>query len=488
MAILVAGYLRVSTDEQAEYGVSLPSQESRIIAYCQSQGWILHDLYIDDGYSGKNLNRPAMQQLIANAKEQKIDAVIVIKLDRLSRRQKDVLYLLEDIFEPNKVGFKSVSEPFDTTTPFGKAAIGMMAVFAQLERETIVERVREGKKEAAKQGRFMGGPIALGYKFNHHSKQLEINDIEAETIRFIFSEYLTSGKGYQHIANCLNERHTPTPSTAKEWLRSTVRAILRNAFYAGLVEHLGKMNKGKHPAIITEEEYYHAQQLKKVRSCYNPNSESGFLTGIIYCGECGARMRMKKVWRNPRKPILPKIGYYTCYSQDRSSKSMIRDINCTCGYKRAPEIDRMVIEHLHEYQQHPELLKTTITKLLHTATNKSVINAQLQAKKELKQLKKKSAKWYDVFENDLISAMDLSARIKSLHDQQLYLESKLLTYNDTITLNNSKKATVADVLAILQHFHELWENATFEEQRQLLLSFVQRVTITKNNTITIEFC
>lgn len=488
MTILVAGYLRVSTDEQAEHGVSLPSQKSRIIAYCQSQGWTLHDLYIDDGYSGKNLNRPAMQQLIANAKEQKINAVIVIKLDRLSRRQKDVLYLLEDVFEPNKVGFKSVSEPFDTTTPFGKAAIGMMAVFAQLERETIVERVREGKKEAAKQGRFMGGPIAVGYKFNHDTKQLEINEIEAETVRFIFSEYLTSGKGYQHIADCLNERHTPTPSTAKEWLRGTVREILRNAFYAGLVEHLGIMNKGQHPAIITEEEYFHAQQIKKVRSHYNPDGESGLLTGIIYCGECGARMRMKKVWRNPRNPILPKVGYYTCYSQDGCSKSMIRDINCTCGYKRAPEINRTIIEYLHQYQKHPQLLKTTIDKLLHTATNKYILKSQIQATKELNSIKKKSEKWYGAFENNLISANDFGDRIKILHEQRIYLEGKIREYNEIINLNNSNMTTATDILYTLQRFDELWENARADERRQLVLSFVQRITIDKNNNIVIDFC
>ena len=76
-----AGYIRVSTDEQAEHGVSLPSQKSRIIAYCQSQGWSLYDLYVDDGYSGKNLNRPGMSKLIDDAKEHKIDAVVVIKLD-----------------------------------------------------------------------------------------------------------------------------------------------------------------------------------------------------------------------------------------------------------------------------------------------------------------------------------------------------------------------------------------------------------------------
>ncbi|AIF51544.1 recombinase family protein [Pelosinus sp. UFO1] len=486
MIISAAGYLRVSTDEQAEHGVSLPSQKSRIIAYCQSQGWNLYDLYIDDGYSGKNLNRPAMQRLIADVKEQKIGAVIVIKLDRLSRRQKDVLYLLEDVFEPSFVGFKSVSEPFDTTTPFGKAAIGMMAVFAQLERETIVERVREGKKEAAKQGRFMGGPIALGYKFNRDTRKLEINEMEAETVRFIFSEYLNSGKGYQHIADALNERHTPTPSTANQWSRGTIRAILRNAFYAGFVEHKGNMNKGEHPAIIQEEEFYTAQKIKAIRSSYTPNAESGLLTGIIYCGECGARMRMKKVWKNPRNPV-EKVDYYTCYSQDRSSKSMIRDVNCKCGHKRASEIEMAVIKSLHEYKQDPIILKNTMDKLLKDTANEHITKSQTQAVRELDGIKKKLDKWYDAFEKEIISADDLVNRIKDLHEHRAYLEGKILEYDKIMKVNTSQVATAKEIFNILTNFDMIWDGATKEERRQIVLSFVHSVTIDKANNIFIKF-
>jgi site-specific DNA recombinase len=350
-----------------------------------------------------------------------------------------------------------------------------------------VERVREGKKEAAKQGRFMGGPIALGYKFNRDTRKLEINEMEAEIIRFIFSEYLSSGKGYQPIADCLNERHIPTPSTANEWSRGTVRAILRNAFYAGIVEHKGNMNKGQHPAIITEEEFYSAQKLKSIRSNYNPEAESGLLTGIIYCGECGARMRMKKVWKNPRNPI-EQVAYYTCYSQDGCSKSMIRDANCKCGHKRAPEIDMAVVEYLHEYKQNPELLKDAMDKLLDASTNKHIAKAQTQATKELDGIKKKLDKWYDAFEKNVISADDLVVRIKDLREQRVYLESKILEYDETMKLNASKAVTAKEVLHTLRNFDEIWENATKEEHRQILLSFVHSITIDKNNNININFC
>jgi site-specific DNA recombinase len=481
-----AGYIRVSTDEQAEHGVSLPSQKSRIIAYCQSQGWSLHDLYVDDGYSGKNLNRPGMSKLIDDAKEHKIDAVVVIKLDRLSRRQKDVLYLLEDIFEPNQVGFKSVSEPFDTTTPFGKAAIGMMAVFAQLERETIVERVRDGKKEAAKQGRFMGGYSPYGYKFN--SKKLEINELEAETIRLIFSEYLTSGKGYQHIADILNERKISPPRDAAEWERGTVSVILKNAFYAGLILHKGNLYKGQHAAIISEDDYYNSLKIKSVRSRYDPDADSGLLTGIIFCGECGARMRRKNVWTNPRKPVLPKKELYVCYSQDRSSRPMIRDITCKCGYKKAIEIDAAVIDHLHAYRQNPKLLKEVMDSIFDSNANKHIEKAKIQVNKELNTIKTKLEKWYDAFEKNVISADDLVERIKDMRDQRAYLERKILEYDATMKENIANSVTAKDVIETLKNFNVIWKNATKQEHRQILLSFVHSVAVDKNNNIDIKFC
>ena len=131
-------YCRVSTEEQAASGFSIDHQQSRLKAYCESQGWAKYSLYTDDGYTGTNLNRPQMQRMMKDIETGKIDTVLVYKLDRLSRHQKDVLYLLEDLFEHYGVVFKSATEPFDTSTPLGRAMIGILAVFGQLERDTII--------------------------------------------------------------------------------------------------------------------------------------------------------------------------------------------------------------------------------------------------------------------------------------------------------------------------------------------------------------
>ncbi|MEQ8187163.1 MAG: recombinase family protein [Candidatus Eremiobacterota bacterium] len=133
----------------------MPAQKEKLINYCKAREWIISDIYIDPGYSGSNINRPAIQKLITEIKN--FDIVLVYKLDRLSRSQKDTLHLIEDVFLNNKVDFVSLSEAFDTFTPFGRASIGILSVFAQLERENIKEWSKLGKKERAKNGLFHGG-------------------------------------------------------------------------------------------------------------------------------------------------------------------------------------------------------------------------------------------------------------------------------------------------------------------------------------------
>ena len=124
-------YIRVSTNFQFEEGYSVGAQTEKLEKYCNYQEIDNYDLYIDGGYSGSNLNRPEMKRLIKEIQEGKVESVVVVKLDRLSRSQKDTIYLLEDVFEANDVGFISLNENFDTTTPYGKAMVGILSVFAQ---------------------------------------------------------------------------------------------------------------------------------------------------------------------------------------------------------------------------------------------------------------------------------------------------------------------------------------------------------------------
>jgi site-specific DNA recombinase len=169
------GYVRVSTDEQAREGISIEAQEDRITALATAKGWSLVEIIKDAGYSGKNLNRPGAKGLVDACQQGSVDVVIVFKVDRLTRRQRDLWQLLEEVFEANGVGFVSVTEAFDTTTAAGKAFLGMIGVFAQLERDLVSERTREALIHKKTKGEWVGRQ-PTGFRMNERGRLEEDPD------------------------------------------------------------------------------------------------------------------------------------------------------------------------------------------------------------------------------------------------------------------------------------------------------------------------
>ncbi|MBP2644355.1 MAG: hypothetical protein H6Q67_2242 [Firmicutes bacterium] len=487
MKKLIAAYCRVSKEEQAEKDLSLPAQKDRIVSYCHSQDWQIFDYYIDDGYSAKNLNRPEMKRMIKDCAAGKINAVVVVRLDRISRSQKDVLYLIEDVFERNDVGFKSVTQSFDTTTAFGKAAIGMLAVFAQLERDQLIERVLDAKKEAAKQGRYGGGPTPYGYFYNSTTKVMEVNELEAKTVRFIYEEYLKGDIGYQEITDLLNKKKTPAPKAA-EWNRVAVRYILTSPTYTGKIIHRGTLHEGKHQPLVTEEEWIQVQQILKSRNKYLPRTNSGMVSGIIYCGECGARMRTKNVWQNYPQTNPKKVTtYYVCYSQGGSSDYMVKDPNCKCGYKQVTDIDQRVVGQLMQYSLTPRLIKEELSNITAKAQNQSNAKALAHAKKELVQVKKHLDKWYSAFEKGALDPDELTDRVKELREQRAYLEQQIDIYEAEELKKQDKDEYLEQFSAILKNFKKAWRTETPEGRKVILQNLVKKVYVYRDNRVSIEF-
>lgn len=167
--IRAVGYVRVSTEEQAREGISIEAQEERIRALATAKGWNLTNLIKDPGFSGKNLNRPGAKALLDICLRAGTDVVIVYKVDRITRKQKDLWYLLEEVFEVNRVGFVSVTEAFDTTTAAGKAFLGMLGTFAQLERDLVSERTREALNHKRTKGEWVGRK-PTGFKLNEDGR------------------------------------------------------------------------------------------------------------------------------------------------------------------------------------------------------------------------------------------------------------------------------------------------------------------------------
>ena len=194
--MLVFGYVRVSTDSQIE-NYSIEEQTDRLKAYCKAKGWTLLHIYVDGGYSGGNTDRPALQEMLHEITQNHVDAVVVYKLDRLSRSQKDTLTLIEDKLLANNTDFVSINENFDTSTPFGRAMIGILSVFAQLEKDQITERFTMGRIGRSKAGYFHGGANApTGYDFK--DGLLIVNEYEAMQVRKVFSLFL-AGKSINAI-------------------------------------------------------------------------------------------------------------------------------------------------------------------------------------------------------------------------------------------------------------------------------------------------
>jgi len=206
-------YLRVSTDEQAKEGhYGLPIQNERGEAFCKAHGYDLSvdNIYTDEGYSGSLSveKRPALKQLFADARENKFDVVVVYRIDRMARNVrifKNTIHDLEDL----SVGFHSISEAFDTSTPFGRAALNLLSSFAELERDLITDRMQGGRKMAAKSGKWVWGPPPYGFDLDKETKKLCINKEEAQWVLKFFEWSVNEKLSLSAIQKRANELKVP---------------------------------------------------------------------------------------------------------------------------------------------------------------------------------------------------------------------------------------------------------------------------------------
>lgn len=219
------GYIRVSTDEQANEGVSLDNQRKRIEAFCIAKDWTLVDVYEDAGKSGKDLKRDGIQRLLTDAKAGKFDIVVIYKLDRLTRSVKDLGYLIE-LFDKHGIAFSSVSDNFDTTTANGRLVLNILGSVAQWERDIIVERTREALKYKKEKGDYLG-TVPLGYDIV--DGELQERSDELAIVRYA-KKLRAGGYSFGKIAGTLNGDGVPTKRGGK-WYRSTVSYLLKNALY-----------------------------------------------------------------------------------------------------------------------------------------------------------------------------------------------------------------------------------------------------------------
>ncbi len=228
------GYCRVSTDEQAREGVSLDAQRSRIRAYCEAKDLELVDVLVDDGISGKTLERPALAELIARCERGDVRNVVVVKLDRLTRRTRDLLALVDDLFLARQIELHSVSESLDTSTPHGRFVLTLFGGLAQMERELIGERTRSAMAYKREQHQ-PTSHAPLGFEANGCRKRMIPVPEELAVVQRILDRWRHGGS-YAGIARELNAEGIAT-KRGRAWHAATIRNIVqRRAWYAAVLK------------------------------------------------------------------------------------------------------------------------------------------------------------------------------------------------------------------------------------------------------------
>jgi len=253
--VKAAIYTRVSTEDQAKEGFSLDAQLDKLRSYCKARDWIIGGEYIDDGYSGRYVKRPAYSRMMEEM--DKWDTVLVIKMDRIHRNSKNFMLMMENLKKSGKE-FVSMTESLDTSTAMGRFVMDIIQRIAQLESEQIGERVYIGMEQKAKtNGGVLGFNIPYGY--DYIDGKFQTNSTEAPVIRNIYSWYI-DGKSMGEIAKMLNLTKIPT-KRGGIWAKKTISTILKNPVYCGYLHWEGYVNKSDHEQIISTQDFNEVQKL-----------------------------------------------------------------------------------------------------------------------------------------------------------------------------------------------------------------------------------
>lgn len=449
----VAIYIRVSTARQDLEGYSIPLQKERLIAYCKAKGWVVAGVFMDPGHSGSSLERPGMLQLIDGVEAGRFDVVLVYKLDRLSRSQKDTLFLIEDVFMSNGVDFVSMQESFDTTTIYGRAMVGILSVFAQMERETITERTLMGRAGRAEEGLWHGGGTdPIGYDYIDGS--LVINEAEAEQVREVYDLY-AAGHSVSEITRRMEGKKTKHGGWSHT---STVGNVLDNPLYAGTVHFDGISKKGRHVPIVDREVDRRVKaRRERLRRVETSEDSSHLLTGMIYCASCGARYFPHK---RPNGTIV-----YSCHSRAKKNKKMVKDPNCMAPHIPESKLDEMVGEEVLFLASNPEQVEKIIKK---RAADEGDSAGDIS--EEIQRLDAEIGRLMDLLQHDqLASVAEIADAIARAHAERTRLLPR-----------SQKKPRLFDVegfKVILREVKHGWGEADLRGRRAFLLQLVDGIRI-----------
>lgn len=512
-------------------GESTANQVQLCLRYLENQGKNLEDpgykIYEDEGFSGGNTERPGFKEMMEDIREQKIQVVICYRLDRLSRNTSDFVKMME-VFRENHVGFISISESFDTTTPMGNAMMMISSVFAQLERDTIRERIVDNECELAKTGRWLGGNRPTGYKSievlseskrndRRARKQykLEVVEEEAEIVRMIYQKFLLFGS-ITKVMEYLRIHRIQT-IRQKEYSAFAVKAILSNPVYAeadlavrDYFKELGASvygedadysgsygmmvyNKtgraegkrrhkvkdysewiaapGLHPWLIGSQDWLKTQKMlldNKPKSYRRVKSSQALLSGILRCGDCGSHMRAKQSGRFNENG--EKIYSYLCETKEKS-----RMHNCRMKNPNGNIMDRLVCEALfslpEDQSEFSRRLKEAEQDFLRGTTD-----LEKQKKDYAKRIEKNTMRIKNLVDS-LADSGDMDGYIKpeiqKLHEQNEFLKEQL----EKTRLSQSELPVeeIRNLERLVKDFGYAFRHLEISQKRAMLRTFVERI-------------
>lgn len=475
----IAIYIRVSTQEQALEGYSIQAQTERLQAYCKAKGWSIFHIYTDAGFSGSNMDRPALSQLLDDVRAHRVGCVLVYKLDRLSRSQKDTLYMIEDIILKNNCDFVSMSENFDTSTPLGRAMIGILSVFAQLEREQIRERMAMGRAERAKSGLWQGGGrIPVGYDYT--DEHLVPNPIRAAAVKEVYALFL-GGTPITSIKNIVNKKY------ALGLTDTTVRSVLSHRLYIGDIVWQGNIYPGQHEPLIDTDTFARAQKLLRSRariaaSKPDPFKSRTLLGGLLYCENCGARYLAKGNYsgHGVRRVYRP---YYTCYSRAKSNKHMIIDPSCRNPAYAVVQLDYIIISEIRRIASDSQEFNAIVAAGHSDADQQRRRNAEAEKAilHRLDEIDTHISRLLDLYQRGL--AIDkISDRLDALDKEKETLQESLqeLRMEKKISHDEEERLQPEKAHALMNEFLDAVDgDADLDTRRQLLGLLIEKIIVKK---------
>jgi site-specific DNA recombinase len=491
--------------EQAEEGYSIGEQQRLLSDECVKNGDTIYKVYADKGISGKNIkDRPALKELLNDAKDGKFESVLVWKMNRISRSLKDVLNIV-DLFDDYNITFKSATEPCDTTTLTGKMQFQMLALIGEFERGTIAQNVKMGMLARAKEGRWNGNTL-LGYNLKgkdgstnkkRKDTELVINESEAEIVRTIFSMY-SEGNGYKAIANNLN-KFGCTTKRGNPFSVNAIKDILKNPVYIGKIRYNVLQNwsekrrrhknpnpllvDGIHDAIIDQELWDKVQKMMEDSKGKPSRIYDGEfpLTGILKCPICNSGMVIMRSSKARKDGTRHRIEYYCCGAWKNKGTAV-----CHSNSINVNKANEYVFGKLSELLSNDKLIKDIVVNI--NSTRKAMVDPSKdeleKILKELDKLEAKKKKVFEAYEDDIITKKDFSDRMAEITSREEMLQQEVNNLKSNILDDGVQEVSYEFVREILSSFSKmLSELPSREQQKRLLHMLISKITINKTRDI-----